>query len=512
MVGIKGGLGLTTSGGGGGGPPPVVIPAWDLVLRGEDVVYSGGLATDWANALGGPVNLQSLVLGAEPEEGGLVLNGKPSPLFPTRGALMNYDGTIVAGSFSTLTVEALITPDWDIGAGDRAYVFEYGNNTPSASQHIAMGIANIPGFFNYGAFYGAEWVAITDRPVARTVLITWVIEADGSLSIYRNGGLLQNCPAQVPSPLLTATYLGVGASTPNVVNPSAAFRGSMHSMRHRWGASFTAEQVKASYDLRMAEYNWPLSSWPAETQRFAGCVIENPRKRLGSSAVWYGAADLGQWESLTNNTQTNFLQGTAGFCPSDGARQNAQPTVDFDGTDDFMAAGALSNFISNVGFEYAIPFVLDDVSTAVAPATAAALPYNLNQLFADLAGFFWNGLNKNGGFIDIYPGMWSPGVSNAAIIGQYVLGTFALLHVTYDSTVAGGTLTSQLGAGPVQTVTGVGPITSLVNNTLIGAGLLAQPTRMNGRLGRLWTFTRKLTAANSLNLRNEISYLYNIPV
>jgi len=515
MISLRGGLGLNGGSGGGGSPTPVQ-PAFDLELRGEDINYSGGLSTTWANASGGPIVLQSLIAGAEATTGGKVLNGFSSPLFPTRGALLQFNGTVKPGSFTQVSTSFLYTPDWDVGSGDRAYVWEYSNNTASADQHIAGGIANIQGFLSYGLAYSSTWNSVTDRPVARTCLITMVLEIDGSLSVYRNKALLCNVPGTIPSPLHTATYLGIGASNPNGINPTEAFRGSLHWYAQTWGESWDASDVEAIYDTQKAKYDWSESQWAAQGMMNAGLVVESQAKRTTGGSVYFGT-NLAEHQGLTITTTAKLVQGTAAFQPSEGPRVNGYPTDSYDGVDDWMAGSALApDNLNASNYEILWPFFPTGGISNVADATALLTPYNLTSFLADQAGFYGNALNVNPGtgLIDFLPWHWQggPGVGIAPVRGQVNLNQWNLAHVWYQNVAGVGTLNARINAGAVVSVSPILPISNTNFPLLVGTGLLAQPTRFTGYMSTYWTFTGVLNASNRIHARNLCAERFGMAV
>lgn len=482
------GIGGRRSRGGGGG---AAYPSPDWHLESEDALFSSNLLTSWPSRVGPTLVPES---GYEPTNQGPTANGIAGVLMPTTTARAKYLGQVIAGTHSVWTWEVVMDPDNDVGYGDREYPIYFENNTATSTAHLVFGHQSNNGgvYTQIGQYSGGVWQvpAVTPRP--RLHVRTYVQEADGTLSAYYNGAPVGTGGVTSPSHQMTYVYVG---SNYGATPPPQGFKGTIYSIRMWAGRSLDATEVAAAAADRVtrfavAEPSWLPGDAPGLTQ------LLDARGKLGpSSAYWRGAADLATWSDQSGGAR-HALQGTSASRPRDGARINGRPTVDFDGTDDFLACVASSNFIGAGAFTIHMLWNIDAVNTNNATV------YSNDTLIGDASGFWGLFLKNNAGTYTLNPYIYDGATKTVA--APFSLGTH-LVQFRHNGTTA----EVRVDDGSAVTVA-AGNITNLTTAMQIGRRISG--TEVDGQLAESHVRNAYLSGTDLTNARAFFAAKYGVSV
>lgn len=421
-------------------------PAWELHC--DDCTYTAGELATWP-ARFGPAIVP--VAGLEPLQGGIVMNGHPTPLFPTSGAQCVVAGAIAAGTYAVWTWEFVTEHDEDIGVGDRTYLAYVHANTANATQHIVFPHeANLSGlglgFTRWGHFRSVWVPAAQVTPRRQRMVRTIVQRADGSVDFYINGAIWQRQAAAVAggSPFeFKEVYLGASDST------LQWFKGSIAATRLWLGLAMTDVQILAMTQPRMIEFGvtaQPFEPVPGVRPPALGGWWSSTGKVQQGGGEWNGGASLSQWNDQSGGSlgvNRFWQQATVGSQGRDGPRTDGRSSVDFDGTDDFYTSAGLGQFVTTTRYEWI------GVVTADAVSTNAANPEDNDAIVCEANGRWGLHLSSAAGVISVLGYHLDAGGRKVATsVGQLVLGTPTLIHWWYDGT----NISLRVGANAAVTV------------------------------------------------------------
>ena len=205
------------------------------------------------------------------------------------------------------------------------------------------------------------------------------------------------------------------------------------------------------------------------------------------------------WGDQSPGGTSDFTQGTAANRPVAGVTLNGFEAPSFDGTNDSMGSGILSNFISASGYHVFV------VLRAVAIAGTNGTVYLNDGVIADGGAGWWGlYLKDNGGAYEAHGFHWDSGVKEAVATG-FVLGADCLLEWSFDGSV----IRCSLGDGGDVNTTGVGNVGSLANPVSIGTGA-SSSLFLNGAVAAVLVCNVRLLDTEIRNVRAYLSSRYGV--
>ncbi|MBZ0119251.1 MAG: hypothetical protein K8H88_19815 [Sandaracinaceae bacterium] len=189
---------------------------------------------------------------------------------------------------------------------------------------------------------------------------------------------------------------------------------------------------------------------------------------LSSVTLWLDERDLVRVGELYSDwgdqspLGNDFTQGTSSLRPKSGLSINDRPAPDFDGSDDSMAASALSSFVPATQYHTFVVLRAESISGTNATS------YLNDGVIADGGAGWWGiYLRTSAGVPEVLAFHWGGGDRYAVGTGL-VLGQDTLVEASFD----GATIRCQVSGEPIGTQT-AGAIGDLTNAVKLGNGAAA---------------------------------------
>lgn len=206
------------------------------------------------------------------------------------------------------------------------------------------------------------------------------------------------------------------------------------------------------------------------------------------------------WGDQSPGGTLDFTQGTAGSRPVAGVAINEFSAPDFDGTDDSMGSGVLSNFISASGYHVFTVLRADAIT-----GTNATVYLNHGVIADGGAGWWGLYLKKNGTDYEAHGFHWDSSVKEAVATG-FVRDSDSLLEWSFD----GSSIRCRIGGDPEVTTSGVSSVGNLTNPVSLGTGATGS-LFMDGRIAAVLVCNVRLSDTEIRNVRGYLSSRYGVP-
>lgn len=492
-------------------PGPTPFPTADFELVSDDVIVDGSNAvTSWP-AVHGPT------LGAV--AGGLhnaystgpQANGHIGVMGTVAGSRLESTADVIVGTANKFTYIAVFDPDDQVGLGNRRYLgpYYYNVTSSSATHWVRTAIANVAGWNRIGHYIGellgSGWQSTAGTQSLRG--LQWMgITYDGAIGetvLYQNGSVIATFSTApivgmpVKAPVVLASY----ELTDAPINQQ--YTGSLYYIYDKFGFVATPTQMadkfatdQTTYDIQTAPF------FPNAVTSNAGWYNESGKSAAGG-AFYVGT--LGQ--------QVNQATGAANLMAYSGGVVDGGPTgrpngIQYwvhDGTTGFGTNGAMGDMVSASAYYRA------HVVKVRSCATSGGAAYALANIWCDISGYKWEGINNNGGTdYSLKCGHWG-GAEYNATIPNLAYNTWYLVEHWYDGTNIGARATDASGTIVNATNTAAPNITGsgLVQPFVMGRGTGAHYASIN--LAMTYSVKAYPSGTDRTNLYNYFMTRYMVP-
>ncbi len=205
------------------------------------------------------------------------------------------------------------------------------------------------------------------------------------------------------------------------------------------------------------------------------------------------------WGDQSPSGSQDFTQGTADNRPLVGSTVNDFPAPNFDGTNDSMAANALSNFVAAAAYHVFVVFRAHGIAGSNPTA------YLNDAVMADGGAGWWGlYLKNNAGTYEAHGFHWDSTLREA-VASPLNLNTDTLVEWSYD----GSTLRCRIAGGTTATGAGSGNIGDLSNTVSVGIGP-AGSVYFKGRIAAAIVCNESLSGVEVQNVRDFLASRYGV--